>query len=81
MGLNISPVKTELHRNVLTGIKFPISLPLHINLSHTMHLIDTPAPSVAYRINYKRYRLPKNELLDLHKVKSYSNLLTECASC
>jgi len=75
------PVKTESERNVSTGIKFPISLPLHINLSHGIHLIDTPAPSVAFRLNYKRYLIPKNKLLDWPRVKSYGNLLTECALC
>jgi hypothetical protein len=66
MGQNVSFVKTESQPNILAGIEFPTSLPLHINLSHGVHLIDTPAPSVAYCPNYKRYFLPRNKLFDLY---------------
>lgn len=39
-GKYISPINIELHREFLHGIKFPESLPLHINVYHEQHLAD-----------------------------------------
>jgi hypothetical protein len=36
----ISPINIKLHTELLRRIKFPESLPLHINVYHEQHLVD-----------------------------------------
>jgi len=39
-GKYISPINIKLHRELLHRIKFPESLPLHINIYYEQHLAD-----------------------------------------
>lgn len=61
-GGDVSPIKAESHCELLPGTSFPVSFPLHINLSLVLHLADTWAvPCYSY---HKRCLQPQNKALD-----------------
>jgi hypothetical protein len=59
------------HYRLLHWTKFPVLLPLHINLSSEWHLTDFPARSVACYPYYKSCFLPKCSILDRHRSYPY----------
>jgi hypothetical protein len=66
----LTHVRTS-HYELLRWTKFPVLLPLHINLSSEWHLTDFPTHSVACYAYYKSCFLTKSSILDHHRSCPY----------
>jgi hypothetical protein len=60
MGENVLPIQTKFYYELLHRTKFPMLLPVHINISSESNL--TVVPSIVCHPYCKCYFLPKNKM-------------------